>query len=181
VPAAPTIAGALGAPGDLALVAVCWSTEACSEVCSARRASSPLVSAWSGAPPHLSSDYAVLLAGLMLGVGTALYVIGQMLERLLKTRQTMSEWAACPASSGGCSRTFQRNRSAIPAMGRVTGGLGLKDVAPGPGPEQDEHGDRARRIQPEGAAVAASAPETTGASGGGADARLLGMMRRTDR
>jgi hypothetical protein len=34
-------------------------------------------------PPSLE-HYAVLLAGLMLGVGTALHVIGQMLERVLK-------------------------------------------------------------------------------------------------
>ena len=33
---------------------------------------------------HLSSDYPILLAGLMLGIGTTLYVIGQVLERLLK-------------------------------------------------------------------------------------------------
>ena len=45
-------------------------TEPCSEVCPAPRASSPLFSA--------------LLDGLALGAGTALYVIGQMLERLLK-------------------------------------------------------------------------------------------------
>lgn len=81
--------------------------------------------------PHLSSNTRSC-SPAMLGVGIAHYVSGQMLERLLKDTPDDGWIGGLARFLGRCSRTCQRKRSATPGVGRVIGGLGLRDVAPGP-------------------------------------------------
>jgi hypothetical protein len=84
VPPALTIAGSLVALGDLALVVICWRRRA---VLGGVLGTAGFVLAVLGlvrGAPHLYSDYPLLLAGVMLGIGTVIYLIGQVLERLLE-------------------------------------------------------------------------------------------------
>jgi hypothetical protein len=78
-----TAAGVVVAVGDLALIVACWRTRtALGGALGAAGMALAVFGVASGAS-GLASEYSIAIAAVTLGLGTALYIIGQVLERLL--------------------------------------------------------------------------------------------------